>query len=1083
MLATVMRKDRVSPSTRRSEAPKPSGKAPARKQSFSSALGRREKINVVSKASLAMLNPRLAMGMESGDVFDSPDTRGSREWSAAMASLKNANKPVWGDEEGRTPSTKWSASPTPELEAFTMEDLVMAPSTSAQDTNPNDAPLLWVSTQLSDEPQGLESDEIPSPTRGQERERKLSSKRSNGTLSRLFSWKKGGKGGKMPWNDLEPMPSLPMSYSASELAMPHSAPPTVTTFDLSGGPLQTSQSENWGVATSMYAESASLPCSPVRDVSGHDLPAALQTQTRPNASRVQSTRVRSTYRLSRMQSLPSIRIHDITMPTKEEAPAMPTLEKVKLASSVTSPSLTSSPAWDSTFGNLLNECGTPTMRPTSRYVSSTGRGVPSFSPNKFKDVFSPQLRGSTFVSESDSKAGRRRSRSLGAGNAPPRLSCFGSPPTVFSPASPNMGAFLPDVGEVSTPDFAELAAFAAQHPFASLGMNDQIQICPPSTNRSPLARETSTSTASSSCRSSFEEQDEVVIVARTSQARREDLTQRARAVPISSPSLSTAARSPFSTSQSQFIVTVMPPTPDLGAESTPRMGGLAEASVFEVNPSWMQDQEIVIEGQTSPLRTSRSLKNESPSARIKARRDTVVMDNTYGMPQYRDLDGLTSHITPTMSFDYFDPSTLQQERIDKFGGVDFAGLKRERRNSEYSDFTEVSDFSSSSSAAAGPFAFAQSLSQSTLTYSPSSSTLGSDSPHSSTQKYEHLSPTTNHEAEQIARRYKFSSRGPLDFNLPRSTSSNSTRLEVDDFSDTEGSELGYMAAKSPATGALESDEAFKADATFAGMYVNANRLSIMSTMAEMSLSPQLELGGNLDFGFQLPPTGLPRSKSVNDESGGSALRTGLAMWDNDSSSSLRGDGLAGGSFLRSASVGNLATHHQPDAAMLPPRSFSDNGARKALQAGQQPNLHYGASSTMSGSDRKVQHGAADDTLFQDLHTLALSNGHGFGIDEPLLHARPSNESQRPVLVSPGGLNRVRSSKVITGSVGMSSHNEMDFRPLPSSFRSYGTQNHNYQQQKQHLPRNHPAAAGTRPLRWRHSSQDSNGSDRGYVMAL
>ncbi|CAD6885964.1 unnamed protein product [Tilletia controversa] len=1088
MLATVMRKDRVAPSTRRSEASKPGTKAPARKQSFSSALGRKEKINVVSKASLAMLNPRLAMGMDSDDTFGSPDTRGSREWSAAMASLKNANRPVWNDEGARMSAAKWTASPTPELEAFTMEDIAMASSASmsAQLTSPPKPPALWVSTQISDEPQALEAQEVSSPIRAPERqERKLSTKRSTGTLSRLFSWKKGGKGGKMPWNELEPMPGLPMSRSASELAMPRSAPPTVTTFDLSGGPFQTSRSDTWGMASSMYAESTSLPCSPVKDEPGYELPAGLQNESSRNASPVQSTRVKSTYRLSRMQSLPSIRIHDITMPTTEEAPAMPTLDKLKMTSSVTSPALPSSPAWESTFGNLLTDGGTPTMRPTSRCVSSTGRGVPSFSPSKFKDAFSPQLRGSTFASPVSSKAERRRSRSLGTANAPPRLSRFGSPPTVFSPASPNMGVFLPDTGEIASPELSELNTFAAQHSFASFSQNDQIQMCPPVANRSPLARENSTSTASSSCRSSFEEQDAVVVVVRASQARREDLTQRARAVPIASPSLS--GRSPFNTSPSQFVVTVMPPTPDLAAEATPRMGDAAEAGGFEVNPSWVDNQEILIEEQASSRRTSRLSMNDGSNARIKARRDTVVINSTYAMPQYGDLNGLQSQITPTMSFDYFDASALQQDKIDKFDGVDYTGLQRERRTSEYSDFTELSDISSSSSVGAGPFAFAHSLSQSTLRRSPSSSTLGSESPRSSMQqKFELPSPTSSYDADQMARRYKFASRGPLDFNLP--SSSSASRLEVDDFSDAEDSELGYMAAKSPAAPTLENDEAFQADATFAGMYVNANRLSVMSTTAELSLSPHLELGSNLDFGFQLPPTGLPRSKSVNNEMGGSALRSGLAMWEAGSSSSLGGDGHhagpAGGAFLRSASVGNLAAQHQQNVAMLPPRSMSsDHGvplARAMFQAGPRPGYQYGHPSMTSKPEGMRQYGSAEADLPEDLHTLALSNGHGFGIDMPLVQARPSIETQRPVIVTPGGLNRVKSSKVVAGSIGMSSGTYgRDVEPMPSSFRSYGMQNH-YNQQPQQRQRNQSAGRKTRLPRWR---QDSNGSDHGYVMAL
>ncbi|KAK0537457.1 hypothetical protein OC834_000799 [Tilletia horrida] len=1238
MLATVMRKDKAAASSRRSEVPKPA-KAPTRKQSFSAALSKKEKVNVVSKASLAMLNPRLAMGMEASDGFDSPDARGSREWSNALANLKNAHRPVWNDE---SQSAKWTASPTPELAAFTMEDIVLASPVPSQVLSPpQSAP--WTTTQFTVEPQGVEAEEESRPA--SIRSRKLSSKASNSTLSRLFSRKKSIKGGKLPWSLDTDVPSLPSSHSANELIMPQSAPPTVTTFDLSGGPLQISRSEGWKLDAAAYADSSSLPSSPVRDVQRLDLKTAASRQgSPPRASPSQSAGSKPMYRLSRMQSLPSIRIHDITGAASDETPELPSLDKIRIPASATSPVLPSSPAWENTFGKLLDESGTPTMRPISRCVSSTGRGVPSFSPNKFKDAFSPQLRTTVFGSPTGSKAMRRRSRSLGAANAPPpRLSRFGSPPTIFSPASPSMGVFLPEMADITTPDLSELTAFAAQHTFTSptssqvahhqqqhqqyfqhqQQQQQQQQPQQPQqqqhdtprvqVQRPHLTRGDSISTAGSSCRSSFEEQDAAVVVEAT-KLRREDLTQRARAVPIASPSLSgrgAGGRSPLEPSQSAFVVTVMPPTPDLGAECTPRMGetGGGGERFDDAPPTWVEEKEIVIDGpaalpaspssshslnnhSSSPRRNPRSPTSGSPNARIKARRDTVVINNTYAMPQYSDFDALATGRAPKMSFDYFDPSALQQEQAEKADEASMGigmgmGLRRDRHNSGLSDFTEIScsemssSGSSSTTTGGGPFAFAHSLSRSTLAHSPSSSTLGSsdddndDSSRRSSMrgKFELLfSPTTSpNQVERVIRRYKFASRTPLDFSLPASQSSSSSSSysgmgmsrsgsaaaasalgvvrsasaagssEYDsEDSDPEDSELGYMADRSPlqlhsvgGAGALESDEAFKADATCAGLYLNSNassgstsgsgngsRLSVYSTTTEMALSPQLELAARgLNFGFELPPTslpplslpalplpplgtGLPRSQSLSDD------RPHHAQQQHFGGLSAGTSGQEG--FTRSASVGDLPTHQQvsPAAALSQhslggtssshpfARSYSNDQLRR-------PSLvslpsHHSAGSASPADDRAT---SAEDEA-HDLHTLALKSGHGFGIIDnapsflshvhcsPDESSAPSTAERRPVLVVPtaGGLSRVRSSKAFSSSSSSSSGSGSgsgSMTAFDQSMQFYQSQSfhHAHQpggvyslQQQQHLQEAEPVSP-----RWRPVSEESERG--GYVMAL
>ncbi|KAK0570244.1 hypothetical protein OC861_000195 [Tilletia horrida] len=1030
MLATVMRKEKVA-SPRRADPPPKSTRAPARKQSFS-VLSRKEKVNVVSKASLAMLNPRLAMGMESSEVFDSPDTRGSREWSAA---LKNSSKPLWNDGDSRSSGSKWAASPTPELEAFTMDDIVLASVASHTEIAQTQGP--WVSEQFTDEPRNMVADDAISV---KSRERKLSLKTSNGTLSRLFSWKKSGRSTKSIWNELEPVPAIPASYSASELAMPHSAPPTVTTFDLSGGPLQASKSELWTQNGAYLNESTSVPTSPVRDVpaisdlvrSSHDSPRqVVNTQRKAQAV--------SQYRLSRMQSLPSIRIPGITLSESDDTPAVPSLDPSKIKPSSSSPRLSSSPGWESTFGKSSEDCSTPVIRPASRYLSSTGRGVPSFSPNKFKDVFSPQLRGSVFENSPRSYASRRRSRSLGAANAPPRLSRFGSPPTVFSPASPNLGVFLPDADGAS-PEMDELTKFAAEHSFGALQLNSQPEKPLAAESRPQLVRANSTDTSDSLSRSSLEDADAAIMVAEC-QVRREDLTQRARAVPISSPSLSSAIRSPFQAAQSTFVVTVMPPTPDLTAEATPRMADGNNSASFDVNPAWVEDHEILVDNYSPPRRRSpRSPSDGSPSSRIKARRDTVVMNNTYAMPQYTDIEGLCNQVTPTMSYDYFDASVLQMDdEAGKHDSSEYSRGQRSRRNSDLSDVTEHSEMSSSSSAG-GPFAFAHSLSQSTLAHSPSCSTLGSDSPRASdAYKIELLSPTD----QQSVNRYKFASRGPQDYRA------SGIAALADSDSDEEDSELSYMSAPASGGAGLENDEDFKADATFAGMYLNANRLSVLSTTADTS-SPLLDLaGGASDFGFELPPknppppTRIPRSPNRPRRQ------------------------LEAGRELRSS----------------PTRQAGSDVTMPLFQSGRRPTLAHlqrQQSSPNGAAPPSPTRGYMANQLPEHIH--ALNNGHGFGINEPLLQGRSSREGgQSPVIVVPGGLNRVKSSKAQPEQYGSTAvaGERYEAGPAPAfSAFDLGLGLVRSESHQQGL-----SSSSSASPQWRPSSQESYESERGYIMAM
>ncbi|CEH12135.1 hypothetical protein CBOM_00140 [Ceraceosorus bombacis] len=222
---------------------------------------RKDKINVVSKASLAMLNPAHAMGIEAvSDLEDyeaeshSHEYDSLREWgiggpASAGERTRQAYKSFAGpaawnaktcDEDAESPARivdkTWTQSPTPELEAFTMEEIFAGRSDSADTNIP--VPVmpkenLAHSLDLITSDEDSSRDVTPRPSLSGRRpsesgKSSYSNKIQNGSsLSRFFSWKRSGKGGS---GKGAPPPLPAFDTSAIGPSVPQSAPPTVTSF-------------------------------------------------------------------------------------------------------------------------------------------------------------------------------------------------------------------------------------------------------------------------------------------------------------------------------------------------------------------------------------------------------------------------------------------------------------------------------------------------------------------------------------------------------------------------------------------------------------------------------------------------------------------------------------------------------------------------------------------------------------------------------------------------------------------------------------------------------------------------------------
>jgi hypothetical protein len=371
---------------------KPSRRSAAPKRSAT----RKDKVNVVSKASLAMLNPAYAMGIDVAPSWcDSPLSASAaqdeesydslREWGAAGPAAAGAlarsvakagdelggtieawrSRPYWAQQHQEhllQSDANWRMSPTPELEAFTVEELDVCTSASASSST-SDLPMGEFASDYSLDPPSVEygrssfehdDDEVAAPVAPAVKTRKSKTARMtrrasedeqahstvmpiagggskgsksphSNSLSRFFSWKRSTKhlGGSRAGAGMAvpPLPSFDGAGSFDEYAaMPMSAPPAVTTFDAAlagtGAPRHRygieesypAQRLERGGRPSLAVEneqqlgsgSSSAPCTPVRAPQG--LPAAPQPQPQQ-----QSVAQRASKFLGRKYSMPTLR--------------------------------------------------------------------------------------------------------------------------------------------------------------------------------------------------------------------------------------------------------------------------------------------------------------------------------------------------------------------------------------------------------------------------------------------------------------------------------------------------------------------------------------------------------------------------------------------------------------------------------------------------------------------------------------------------------------------------------------------------------------------------------------------------------
>ncbi|SJX63160.1 uncharacterized protein SRS1_13985 [Sporisorium reilianum f. sp. reilianum] len=403
----------------RSAAPAPAPVVSPAKSSSSSSKSKKGKINFVSKASLALFDPRHDMGIDTGhDWYDSscntPDSRSSFDHPSHRGARRSQNN---------TRNHQWSTSPTPELEAFTasMDDHSYDSASSIAHTE--------MTRQASASSSVFEDDrDIPEAT---SRRRFLSRKsvapakaalptddilfsplgnkarsnRSTGagagaaststssSFSRLFTRKK---------KDKAAYPAGLASRSTPDLFddLPQSAPPTTLTFEQSG--FRFSPQRKDSDSSSLYASPPSLPTSPERRPlrAGQDFSPV---RASPLSAKQSMPALRQIREAHSGASAPQPRSITFASPEKRPRPKQ-SVATAKSTSFDTAPALpplpsfeTSSPmiplgfAWDAKRGTV-RESQMPSLgsntRPVSRVVSSTGRGVPSpgLNPIRLNDL-------------------------------------------------------------------------------------------------------------------------------------------------------------------------------------------------------------------------------------------------------------------------------------------------------------------------------------------------------------------------------------------------------------------------------------------------------------------------------------------------------------------------------------------------------------------------------------------------------------------------------------------------------------------------------------------------------------------------
>lgn len=376
------------------------------------------KINFVSKASLAMLDPRHAMGIDTGRDWDdadchTPELHSSFDHTSQRSACRS--------EDSTNPFHKWSTSPTPELAAFTgsmdeysygssstvgTSEMTRQPSASSsvfEDDRdvPETASRRRFYSRKSTAPSAYPTDDILfSPLGSKDKASRSagasvtpSSSSSASSFARFFARKK---------KDKAPHLSGLASRSTPDLfdGVPQSAPPTILTFEQSG--FQFSPQRKATDASSLHSSPTSLPTSPERQPlrliqdwspsrtsplgKKKSMPALRQIREAHNA--VGSVQGRSiAFAAHEERPRPRQSMTNARSESFDTAPALPPLPSFDTSS----PMIPNEFAWDPKRGTV-RESQMPSVgsnqRPVSRVVSSTGRGVPSpgLNPIRLNDL-------------------------------------------------------------------------------------------------------------------------------------------------------------------------------------------------------------------------------------------------------------------------------------------------------------------------------------------------------------------------------------------------------------------------------------------------------------------------------------------------------------------------------------------------------------------------------------------------------------------------------------------------------------------------------------------------------------------------
>ncbi|KDN52174.1 hypothetical protein K437DRAFT_34135 [Tilletiaria anomala UBC 951] len=772
----------------------------------------KNKINAVSKASLAMLDPRHAMGM---DCNDSP-TLQTKSDSPNSPTTAAAFPASW----------KAASSPTPELEAFTTCESYSTPKVrflDDEDSNsasPGDALTTvagitedvqasvagihraasfdvcdtererptWEDDMLRtsvdhQSARGTASSDTartarPSDYVGVDLATAMASagagksrgKNKDSTISRLFSWKKSSSKSKVSQPvqaEYQPQPPLhrqhaqPLVHSASA---PLSAPAAFSTFEERYGPLLSiaqplqpsdsyqlngsaaygpsngfyyDQESRTATATAVGSGSGSQPSSPIRTTSAASAatattatksskgpPCADELPRRPSIPDTYKISLFTPYSSSSSAGTVSLRdarsqnksrrggAHSAAAEASVYGDGFLTRENSTAASAKATWNLLSDSESSDSLASGANS------RPISRVVQSVGRGVPvrptssrtqgngGSTRGRIQSVYIPEDAGSPGVAPFDFAAWGR----MGIEDAPPL------------PALPNAASAH---GAGAAGAAAAAGKRAARRRSRSVG-----SIVPPpraigrgnGSNNTPTQRDVASFRAEIGRSQSFSTAE-----GKTVQARRVNLRQKAvKAVAVPSPALS--SRSPRFV-RPPLVVTVMPPTPDVGGE-TP----VAETGAFQRAPS--RTRAGAPTAQVPELVQGRQRENSVAAefAHMTAEYVAAWTPTTESSPATDggivalDFPGAAHGAVVVASQPDLGSGKKPAAAMAK---VPAARANRPRAPTAGSDFSEAP----SEVSTIGPFGFSRSLSSSSL--SSGSSSGASFSPISSTAHLEH----------------------------------------------------------------------------------------------------------------------------------------------------------------------------------------------------------------------------------------------------------------------------------------------------------------------------------------------------------